>query len=101
MAARVVVTDTARADLERIATWYASIDPDLWRRFAREIDTIVEHLSEFPHLGHARSRDWRSLHLARFPYSVWYLVVDGEEEVRIQRLLHDRRGRDPSVDENS
>ena len=94
MAGRVVITETARQDLEHVASWYAAIDPVLWQRFAREFDIIIEHLSEFPFLGRVHRREWRGIPFTRFPYTVWCLVLEDGSTARIHRLLHDRRSPD-------
>jgi plasmid stabilization system protein ParE len=85
----------ALADLERFANFLAEHHPTMSATAAREIQSKVEHLAEFPRLGRplARSRNYRQsvLRILNAPYVIRYRLRD--QEILVLRVFHGRESR--------
>lgn len=78
MAAPVHFLPAARLELIEARDWYKARSPGLGDAFARELNRQVQRIAEnaagFPLV----LADVRRVRLRRFPYSLFYRVVDGE-----------------------
>jgi plasmid stabilization system protein ParE len=90
---RYLVRPEAHADIEEAALWYEDQRPGLGELFTSElfelIDRIAESPLQFPVVGLSVRRGL----LQRFPYAVFFLLVEGSAVVLA--VLHQRR--DPAV----
>lgn len=65
----------AEQELYEAASRYESELPDLGRRFADEIERVVQLLLDHPELGSRLGEELRHFVLRRFPFSVVYAVA--------------------------
>ena len=87
------VRPRAEHDTRRAFSWYEKQRPGLGRELALELDSIYERLAENPYLYADIHRGIRRAITRRFPYGVFYLIV--ESEVRVLSVAD--MSRNPSV----
>lgn len=88
---RVVWTDQAALDVERIASYIAQENPAAARRVARELLIAGDSLGMFPRRGRrGRVPGTREL-VAAFPYVIIYSV--GADAVDVLRVWHGAQDR--------
>ena len=86
---RVVVSDTAKAELARQIATIRSLDPEAARRQKARISQAVARLRDFPRMGKpGRIEGTRELVIANTPF----LIVYDENPTRIE-ILHILHGR--------
>jgi|SRR4051812_2740015 plasmid stabilization system protein ParE len=66
----------ANSDIERAARYYDGKKPGLGDDFTDEVEQIVRVISENPLRYSIRFGAWRRANLGRFPYAVFYQIVD-------------------------
>lgn len=90
----VVLTLSAVADLRDARAGYGRIEASLADAFALAMEQVIERLELFPRSGTPVEGfdDLRRFRVRRFPYGVFYRFSD-PDEVRVLRVLHDRRDR--------
>lgn len=67
----------AERELDEAAVRYESEVPELGRRFAGEVERVIEILLENPEIGARLDDDLRHFVLRKFPFSVIYAVSAG------------------------
>lgn len=94
----VVLTPSAIADLREVRDHYREIDEDLAVDLVRELGHVIERLEMFPRSGMPVEGfdDVRRSRVRRYPYGVFYRLVE-PGDVRILRILHDRRERSTAL----
>lgn len=85
---RVIWSDEAIENLDRIVEYIEVFDVVAARRIAVRLTTLANSLNEFPERGRPLGDDVRQLSIIR-PYLLRYLVTD--DAVIIQRVLHGAR----------
>jgi plasmid stabilization system protein ParE len=81
----------ARAEIIEAANWYAANAPVLAARFTGEVDAVVERIADNPLQFPVALKDVRRAKLRRFPYTLFFRVVD--ETVFVVACFH--ASRDP------
>jgi toxin ParE1/3/4 len=89
MSLRVVLRPRARRDVLDAREWYGRIDPELGREFATALETFLERIREYPGAHAAVLKDVRRGQLRRFPYPVYYRVLD--DRLQVIAVLHSSR----------
>ncbi len=80
-------TESAAADLERIADYLFAQAPDRAERLVRAIYEAPQALLAFPHRGRPGKKDGtRELMIASLPWLVVYTVSD--DVIHVVRILH-------------
>ena len=79
--APVVFSAAARAELIEARDWYSVRGAELTARFAGEIETVVERLATAPHQFPVVYRDVCRARCRRFPYTLFFRIVDGTVHV--------------------
>ena len=71
-------------------SWYRRRSPATAERFRDEVDRVVKRISEDPLQGAVFRDDFRWMRLQRFPYLLFYEVVDSSV-IRVYAVAHARR----------
>lgn len=90
---RLVLRPYVERDLEEAADWYEARQPGLKDRFLRAVDNTFSRLGEDPRLYPVIHLDIRRAPLHRFPYGVYYALIEGD--IHVLAVVHDARH--PSV----
>jgi len=83
----------AELDLERVEDWYEEQQPGVGREFRDAVDAAIARIADSPFAYPDRYRGARRALLRRFPYVLWYRVLEGF--VVVLACVHGRR--DPRV----
>ena len=84
----LVVIPEAREEIERAASWYATIRPSLGDAFVDQVAAATSRAVRAPFTG-APLGELRRVFVSRFPYYVLYAVE--ETQVVILAVAHFRR----------
>jgi plasmid stabilization system protein ParE len=79
-------------DVSRIRSWYRTIGPSLEVRFLQSLNRGLDRIEVHLLACQAIYRNTRRVLLARFPYSIFYLVV--ETKVTVLAVVHHKRNPD-------
>ena len=82
-------TSRAGEDVEEAYKWYESQQVGLGAEFENALASVLRLVKEMPEAGPIVHRDVRRLLLERFPYSVYYRLIDSTIEIRA--CLHQRQ----------
>jgi plasmid stabilization system protein ParE len=85
----VVFGPGARAEMLEASHWYATHAEVLARRFVGEVDAVVTRIADNPLQFPLVLKDVRRAKLRRFPYALFFRVVD--ETVFVIACFHARR----------
>lgn len=85
----LVIRPEAETDLVNARDWYETRQLDLGNEFLTEIDQVFDRIQEQPVLYAEEYKDVRRVGLSRFPYVVYYRIV--EETVEVIAVLHGSR----------
>ncbi|MGH7709885.1 MAG: type II toxin-antitoxin system RelE/ParE family toxin [Gemmatimonadaceae bacterium] len=77
----VLVRPLAEADVAEAADWYELQAPGLGPQFVAEVDAVFTHIAAYPASFPAVYREIRRALLRRFPYAVYYRLVDARPQV--------------------
>lgn len=89
MTRQLIVSPSARIDLEEALTWFRERSPDLPERFGMEIESTYASILEHPEMYPLIYKSFRRALLNRFPYSVFYVIEP--EAVLIVGVVHQAR----------
>ena len=82
---------SAERDIADGITWYRAQEPGLELEFLGEVDKALKRIAKQPTRYAKRINENRAVLLRRFPFTVYYRLVD--KETRIAAVLHQRRGK--------
>ena len=86
---RLVLRPFVEHEIDEAASWYEERQPGLREAFLESIDGTLSRLQENPLLYPVAHLDIRRAPLRRFPYGVYYLLI--EEEIHVIAVVHDAR----------
>ena len=86
---RVRFRSLARADVRRELRRYGHEAPHMVASFSEELDAVVASLEENPQIYQSVYRESRRALMARFPYSIYFLVE--ENLVIVFAVVHQSR----------
>jgi plasmid stabilization system protein ParE len=86
---RLVVRPQARTELLDVRRWYEDQRAGLGAEFAREADRALSLLGQTPEAFQRVHRDIRRIRLHRFPYAIYFRVL--EDGVVVLAFMHARR----------
>ncbi len=72
----VQVRRAAELDIAEAQVWYETQQPRLGGEFRAEVSRIIDRLSETPLIYQIVHRDVRRATVRRFPYLVWYCLIN-------------------------
>jgi plasmid stabilization system protein ParE len=79
----------AAADVEDAYSWYENQRTGLGDDFLAAVGTVVESLAVYPERFPIVYRQTRRANLQRFPYSLFYRIIDNQ--VIVVACMHGRR----------
>jgi plasmid stabilization system protein ParE len=85
----VTTRPRAEKDLEEAVLWYEKQAPGLGARFITEMRAAIQSLEFNPYKVPVYYREFRRMLLNRFPYKVFYRILD--DKVIVFRVLHAKR----------
>jgi len=85
----VLFTPAAEADVEEAFAWYEAQRPGLGERFLRALDVTMASIEEHPEAYAVIHRKTRRVLLPRFPYGVYYRVL--ESNLLVVACMHGKR----------
>jgi plasmid stabilization system protein ParE len=91
MSLKIVFTDWAESDFNKIAYWYKSIREGLDAEFILCLETEIEVIKRNPLLFKKIHKDVRKTILHRFPYNLYYLIE--EDKIVVLAIAHYKRSR--------
>ena len=80
----------ARRELEETIDHYNAERPGLGREFREEVQRVLALLVRFPRLGQPVRQNVRRAVLSRFPYYLYYRLLESGD-LRILAVAHNRR----------
>jgi len=86
----VVFHRLAAREYRSALSWYRQRSPAAAERFRAEIDDVVERISKSPLEGAVFRGPFRWLRTRRFPYLLYYEIVDSTT-IRVYAVAHGRR----------
>jgi plasmid stabilization system protein ParE len=90
---RLVLRPYVESDLDRDGSWYEERQPGLKERFLEGVGDTFAWIQESPLLYPVVHLDIRRAGLKRFPYGVYYALIQGD--IHVLAVVHDARH--PSV----
>jgi toxin ParE1/3/4 len=86
---KVRYTPVARADIDDINRRIAPHNPTAAQEVEDKIRATADALADFPGVGAATNlEDVRRLPLVRYPYTMFYRIVVGDDAIDILRVVH-------------
>ncbi len=79
----------AAADVEHAYRWYEAQQAGLGEDFLAGVSTVIESLMAYPERFPIVHRQTRRVHLRRFPYSLFYRIID--DQIIVVACMHGRR----------
>lgn len=92
MSYEVQIRRAAELDVAEAELWYETQRSGLGTEFHSEVSQVIDRLAETPLIYQVVYRDIRRAIVHRFPYLIWYRVLD--EVVVVLACTHGRQ--DPS-----
>lgn len=80
----------AHREYEAAQGWYARFSEETAVRFRVAVEAAVERIAEAPHRWPTFRRHYRHVRAGRFPYSLYYRVLD-PEHVLVLAVAHASR----------
>jgi toxin ParE1/3/4 len=80
----------ARRELEEAIDHYNAERQGLGREFREEVQRVLALLTRFPRLGQPVRGSVRRMMLSRFPYHIYYRLLESDN-LRILAVAHNRR----------
>jgi len=88
--ATVVFHRLAAQEFRDVRRWYQVRSPSAARRVREQIHAAVERIADNPQSGPTWRPPMRFFKVRRFPYVIYYIVVD-PTLVRVLAVAHERR----------
>jgi plasmid stabilization system protein ParE len=91
---RVILEESAVADIDQLAAWVAKDSPQAARTMIRKVLDAVERLSLFPDLGHeGRDKGTYERTVSGTPYIIVYEIRRKPSGVLVIAVVHGARDR--------
>jgi plasmid stabilization system protein ParE len=84
-----ILRPAAAADVEEAYRWYEAQQGGLGDEFLAAVSTVIESLVAHPERFPIVYRQTRRVNLRRFPYSLFYRIVD--DQIIVVACMHGRR----------
>lgn len=90
MAYKILVSPRAQREIENAIEYYALYSTDAPLHFIAELKDAYHRLATNP-FCRIRYKNVRALKLKRFPYSLYFIINEDKNIVRILSCFHDKR----------
>ncbi len=90
MAYKVIVSPRAQKEIENAMDYYALYSSDAPQNFIAELSETYSILETNPFFS-IRYKNIRSLKITKFPYSLFYVIDEKQNLVRILSCFHNKR----------
>ena len=91
----IILRPAAEDDLRGARDWYQEQRPGLGVEFMDEVSAAMTHLALHPELSPPYYRSFRRILLHRFPYKIFYQVL--QDRIVIFRVLHAKQTHGPKL----
>ncbi len=81
----------AAEELLEASKYYLEISPELARSFVANVEEAIEKILHAPGTWPVVDDGVRRFLVRRFPYGIYYTLVDGETTVLVLAVMHMRR----------
>lgn len=81
--------ERAQTEIENAIDYYNSVNQSIRFHFIESIEEAFKSLERNPYYQ-KRYKDIRSIHLHKFPYSLFFYVEEAYSEVRILSCFHEK-----------
>ena len=85
----IVVRPLARDDLAQARDWYEERGAGKGQQFVSAVEEFLDRISTFPEIYAVEAKNVRCGRLRRFPYVVYYRILEGR--IEILAVLHGSR----------
>ncbi len=91
---KVIISDSAKADIKKSAKWYNSQQIGLGKRFVKSIKECVRIIQLQPESFQLRYRNNRAAIPNKFPFLIIYSTDDKDYTIRIIAVFHSSQNPD-------
>jgi plasmid stabilization system protein ParE len=85
----VLISSDAEADIAQAVSWYASVGLGLEQEFLRAVEASLASIRRHPEAYPVVYKSLRRALLRRFPYALFYAVLD--DTIMVMACFHARR----------
>ena len=93
MAYKVIVSPRAQKEIENAIDYYALYSADTPQNFIKSLEDAFDALSKKPFFR-VRYKNIRGLMIKRFPYTLYFMITEHTNRVRILSCFHNKRNPD-------
>jgi plasmid stabilization system protein ParE len=86
---QLIIRPEAEADIAAAKKWYSARQMELGDQFLAAVESVLDRISKSPEIHAPGYRDVRHTLLRRFPYVVYYRVLD--DRIVVLAVLHGSR----------
>lgn len=90
MAYKIIVSPRAQKEIENAIDYYALYSSDAPKHFIEAVQMAYSTLAENPYFR-IRYKNIRALRMKRFPYSLYFIINEDKNTVRILSCFHNKR----------
>jgi plasmid stabilization system protein ParE len=88
---KIAILGEAEGDLDDAFIWYELHKSGLGIAFILEVEKAFVHISQYPYASEQQYKNTFRFVMKRFPYSIYYRVVDSSSEIQVIGVLHHKR----------
>jgi len=91
MAFNIKILKSAYKDLQEATKWYNEQLNNLGKEFRIEVNKELDYISNNPYYYQLKYKEYRQALVNRFPYLIYYLVVENTNEIIVFGIIHTKR----------
>ena len=91
---RLLLSQEAESDIQEAVEWYENQRGGLGFEFALAFEESLQFLETNPKIYAAVYKEVRSVSMKKFPYSIFFIISDSENEVKVFAVVHTSRNPD-------
>ena len=95
MTQRLIIHPNAQAEIVEAFNYYESQAPNLGNEFLQAVEESLRGIEQFPSRALLVFEDFRRVLLRRFPFALYYSVLETPDEQRLEVLSCFHTSRDP------